>query len=72
MSLVEIANFHASGKAHAVAKPVEPIGQDNFSFRTFWHFRQVDSGDNTVTNFEIDLIGMWKREDMRFPRGCHR
>lgn len=72
MSLVEITNFHTSGKAHTVAKPVETIGQDNFTLRTFWHVRQVDSGDNTVTNFEIDLIGMRKREDMWFPRGCHR
>ena len=69
--MVEVALFDAVGETHAIAQPVETVGQDDLAFGA--NGDPVDLGDRAhlVPGLQVDLPLVWSGKSVWFPRGCH-
>lgn len=69
--MIEVAEFDAVCEQHAIALPIEAIGQDHFALGAGGHSGQLDRALHTVADFQVDLTLMGSGESVRFPeRHC--
>ncbi len=71
VAMVKIANFGSVRKTHAIAKPVEAIGQDDLALSSNRKSVYFGGEGDLVTHLQVDLALMGRCECMGFPRGCH-
>ena len=71
VAMVKIANFGSVRKTHAIAKPVEAIGQDDLAFGSNWKSVNFGGEGDLVAHLQVDLALMGRCECMGLPRGCH-
>ena len=69
--MVEVALFDAVGETHAIAQPVETVGQDDLAFGA--NGDPVDLGNRAhlVPGLQVDLPLVRSGKSVWFPRGCH-
>jgi len=70
---VEVAQLHTVHELHAVALPVEAIGEENAPLGARRNVGQIDRGHDLVAQTEIELIRVGLGEGMGLPRrhGVH-
>ena len=71
VAMVKIANFGSVRKTHAIAKPVEAIGQDDLALGSNWKSVNFGGEGDLVAHLQVDLALMGRCECMGLPRGCH-
>ena len=69
--MVEVAKFDTVVEQHAVAQPVETVGENDFSLGSLRNAVEFHRGLHTITNGEVDLPFVRLGQSMWFPRGCH-
>ena len=66
---VEVPALDAIVEKHPIALPIEPVGQQHPSLGARRHIGQVDRRHHSVSQAEVELIGMGLGEGVRLPRG---
>ena len=56
--MVKIANFGAIGKTHAIAQPIETVGQNDFALAAYRQSISLDRELYFVAIFKVDLAGV--------------
>ena len=56
--MIKIANFGAVSKTHAIAQPIETVGQNDFALAAYREPISLDRELYFVTVFKVDLAGM--------------
>ncbi len=68
--MIEVADFDAIRKKHAVAQPIETIRQDDLALCPARYSVKVDVGDDFVAITQVDLALMRVSESVGLPK-CH-
>ena len=56
--MVKIANFGAVSKTHAIAQPIESVGQNDLALAAYRESISLDRELYFVAVFKVDLAGM--------------
>src|SRR5262245_23185113 len=71
VALVEVGHLDPAGEAHAVALPVEAVGEDHLALRAGGDGGQVDDRAHPVAHAQVELIGVRPGKCVRLPK-LHR
>ena len=66
--MIEVADFDAIGKKHAVAQPIKSIRQDDFALCSGNNSVKINRGDDLVAIAQVDLALMRVSESVGLPK----
>ena len=66
--MVEVANFDAIRKKHAVTQPIETIRQDDLALCSGRYAIKINRGHDLVAIAQVDLALMWVGKSVGLPK----
>lgn len=66
--MVEVADFDAIRKKHAVAQPIESIRQDDLALCSGNHTVKINRGHDLVAVAQVDLALVWVGKSVGLPK----
>jgi hypothetical protein len=66
--MIEVADFGAIGKKHAVAQPIKTIRQDDFALCSGNNSVKINRGHDLVAIAQVDLALMRVSESVGLPK----
>ena len=69
MTVIKVAQFHPIGEQHAIALPVEPVGENHLALGSGHHVGQIHRRHHLVAQSKVDLVRVRLGEGMGLPRG---
>ena len=68
VAMIEVADFDAIGKKHAVAKPIETIRQDDLALCSSSYTIKINRGHDLVAVAQVDLALVWVGKSVGLPK----
>ena len=68
VAVVEVTDFDAIRKKHAVAKPIETIRQDDLALCSSSYTIKINRGHDLVAVAQVDLALVWVGKSVGLPK----